>query len=223
MPRPTVRPGWPGERFAPGGLATFRDRTGREVTGKVVELRRNHAIIAGGGSGRWQVGYRLLWTEEAARPGFTLGEIETIANRLMDKHGRSNGLSEKWQVAFDLAPARAGQCAYSEQRIYLSVGHCLKASRAEVRDTILHEIAHALAGPRHHHDAVWQRIARTIGCTARRCTTTRHAGGRWIARCKCGMTYSRHRLTKRMRTQAICTRCGQGVSWQIDGTGESIR
>ena len=64
MPRQTVEPGWPGERFAPGGVATFRDRAGRQVTGKVVELRKNHAIVAGGGNGRWRVGYRRLWAEE---------------------------------------------------------------------------------------------------------------------------------------------------------------
>ena len=39
---------------------------------------------------------------------------------------------------------------------------------AEVRETILHEIAHARVGASHGHDAVWQAEARRIGSTGRR-------------------------------------------------------
>ena len=34
-------------------------------------------------------------------------------------------------------------------------------------DTILHEMAHALVGQVHGHDAVWQ--AQVLGCSGRRC------------------------------------------------------
>jgi hypothetical protein len=40
---------------------------------------------------------------------------------------------------------------------------------AQVRDTILHEIAHALAGPRTGHREVWQATAKAIGCSSMRC------------------------------------------------------
>jgi hypothetical protein len=39
----------------------------------------------------------------------------------------------------------------------------------EVRDTILHEIAHALAPPGAGHGAKWQAVALSIGCSGRRC------------------------------------------------------
>lgn len=37
-------------------------------------------------------------------------------------------------------------------------------SRADVLETLLHEIAHAIAGPGLGHGAEWQAIAREIGC-----------------------------------------------------------
>lgn len=37
------------------------------------------------------------------------------------------------------------------------------------RNTVLHEIAHIIAGARHGHDDVWKRIAMNIGCTGERC------------------------------------------------------
>jgi predicted SprT family Zn-dependent metalloprotease len=41
------------------------------------------------------------------------------------------------------------------------------ASEAQVRDVILHEIAHVRVGHAHHHDAVWKEEARRLGATPR--------------------------------------------------------
>jgi predicted SprT family Zn-dependent metalloprotease len=42
--------------------------------------------------------------------------------------------------------------------------------KREVRETILHEIAHALAGPKvRAHGREWGEIALRIGCNGRRC------------------------------------------------------
>ena len=37
----------------------------------------------------------------------------------------------------------------------------------EVKNTLLHEIAHALVGPGHRHNRVWRQKAREIGCDAK--------------------------------------------------------
>jgi hypothetical protein len=39
----------------------------------------------------------------------------------------------------------------------------------EIVDTILHEIAHALVGPRHGHDTVWKAKCTDIGARPERC------------------------------------------------------
>ena len=42
---------------------------------------------------------------------------------------------------------------------------------AEFDDTVLHEIAHVIAGPRAKHGPVWRGIALEIGCNGERCHT----------------------------------------------------
>lgn len=42
-------------------------------------------------------------------------------------------------------------------------------SMAQLVDTILHEIAHVVAGCDHGHGIEWQRVALRLGCSANRC------------------------------------------------------
>jgi len=43
------------------------------------------------------------------------------------------------------------------------------ASSEQLTDTILHEIAHALAGPAAKHGPAWKAIARRLGATPKSC------------------------------------------------------
>jgi ribulose-5-phosphate 4-epimerase/fuculose-1-phosphate aldolase len=87
-----------------------------------------------------------------------------LATALMAEHGLCG-----WRIKLDHARRRAGLCDFSAKVISLSRHYVRHAEPDHIRDTILHEIAHALVGPRHGHDAVWRRKAREIGCTATRC------------------------------------------------------
>ncbi|MBO6576908.1 MAG: SprT-like domain-containing protein [Rhodothermales bacterium] len=81
----------------------------------------------------------------------------------------AHGLSA-WSFRFDNARTRAGVCRYDDRVIGLS-RHYVRANEAdEVRGTILHEIAHALAGPQAGHGPRWKRIARELGAPTERCT-----------------------------------------------------
>lgn len=72
-----------------------------------------------------------------------------------------------WNGGLDNARRRFGVCRMSRKQISLSRHLCELNSDAEVRDTILHEIAHALAWERHGvncgHDKRWQAICIEIG------------------------------------------------------------
>ena len=81
------------------------------------------------------------------------------------------------------------------------------------RNTVLHELAHVLAGCEHHHNYVWRMVARRIGCNAQRThrmAVKRRPGG--TATClRCGqdmklgpVQYGRH--------MAIVRKGGQGYS-----------
>jgi predicted SprT family Zn-dependent metalloprotease len=106
----------------------------------------------------------------------------------------------------DRAKGRAGICHYSRRQIGLSGPLTALHSEAEVRDTILHEVAHALAGPAAKHGPRWKAVARRIGCSGERCvpTTSPRVPGTWVGVCPQGHTADRHRRPERV---LLCRPC----------------
>ena len=128
-----------------------------------------------------------------------------LATALMRKHGLIG-----WQVKFDNARRRAGQCDFFNQTISLSRFYIGYADVDHIRDTILHEIAHALAGPHHGHDAVWRQIAQEIGCSAKRCHNLVFAKAKWLMRCPKGcFEVERHRR----KSALVCASCKIAVEF----------
>lgn len=89
-----------------------------------------------------------------------------LAVGLMRQHGL-NG----WTFEFDNAKRRAGVCRYRCKVISLSRHYVrLNADNYEdIRDTILHEIAHAIAGFKAAHGPAWKAVCRRIGAKPERC------------------------------------------------------
>ena len=81
---------------------------------------------------------------------------------------RLHGL-KGWLFTFDGAVRRFGSCDYNTKTITLSRKLTRLNDEATVRNVVLHEIAHALAGPRAGHGPAWRAQAEGIGCDARRC------------------------------------------------------
>ena len=212
--RTEVTDAFAGQACPAGSIVEFELR-GRTMRGKVAELTPRQAVIGGLGERRWRVPYRLLTTIERAGNGSTLKEIKLRADNLLRQYQRSGHLGADWRIALDTSPRRAGSCAHAARTIYLAVGHCLIAPNDEVTDTILHEIAHAIAGARHGHDAHWRRIAAALGCSAKRCTSETHTATRWIGKCGCTKPHHRQVLTRRTRG-ARCLRCHEPISWRIN-------
>ena len=204
---------FPGAAFPPGTRVSFTTKTGA-LEGTVQKLLSRWARVGTQHEGLWNVPYdaltRVALAGESAMP---LKEVETLGLHLIREHEMVNGLKKGWKFAFDLAPVRGGVCRYKEKLIALSVTYCLKASKAEIVDTILHEIAHAIAGPNHGHDEEWKTVARRIGCTAKRCHHVDHTPPRWRGQCGCGKEWKRQRLTRRART-GHCPQCKGRIAWQ---------
>lgn len=92
--------------------------------------------------------------------------VKGLACTLMQKHNL-HLLGYRFQ--FNNRRRSAGICNYRKKTIELSLPLAQLSNIVDVTDTILHEIAHALVGSNHHHDAVWQRKAIEIGCNGKRC------------------------------------------------------
>ncbi len=118
---------------------------------------------------------------------------------------REHGL-DGWQVVVDRAKTRAGVCRFGRRQIGISGPLTRLHDVDEVRDTLLHEIAHALVGPEHGHDAVWRAKAVEIGSSGERCVSpdAPRVDGDWLGRCPAGHERHRHRAPTRL---ASCARC----------------
>jgi hypothetical protein len=79
----------------------------------------------------------------------------------MNEHGLTD-----WSVRLNqnMDSRYLGLCSYKDKCIILSAHHIDIHPSPDVTNTILHEIAHALVGPGHAHNQVWQEKAKSIGC-----------------------------------------------------------
>ncbi|NHA66822.1 SprT-like domain-containing protein [Phycicoccus flavus] len=132
-----------------------------------------------------------------------VGHAVALGRRLLREHGL-----EGWTVVADRAKTRAGVCRFGRREIGISGPLTALHPEEEVRDTLLHEIAHALVGPEHGHDAVWRATAVRIGCSGERCVSpdAPRVPGDWVGRCPAGHEKTRHRAPTRL---ASCGRCSR--------------
>jgi hypothetical protein len=94
-------------------------------------------------------------------------QAQTKARQLFDRHGL-----HEWRLSVEnlrnpnLYPTKGcsfmGLCDHESKtiRIHFGIG-------TQFRQTLLHEIAHALRGPGAGHDEQWSKIALDLGCTSR--------------------------------------------------------
>lgn len=94
-----------------------------------------------------------------------LADARTIANAAIERHLPGQG----WSFAFDNSRRRFGCCNYNKKQITLSKHLVHLNSEGVVNNTILHEVAHAMAPRGSGHNVVWRRQAQAIGCTGQRC------------------------------------------------------
>ena len=224
MPERPIDTHFAGQRFPVGSVVTFLDRDRRSVLGTVTELRRHEAIVAAGETGRSRVGYAGLQLIKAGPTGgATIQQVVDHAAQLLEHHLNTGAPATWWRFRFETATGRAGICRYTTSTIALQVTYVLRAPWDDIRDTLLHEVAHAIVGPGHAHNAVWQTAARRIGCTAKRCSTVTHSLKRWIGQCLlCRDRWFRQRLTAKVRQRSLCPRRRSRIAWRINALGEGL-
>lgn len=139
-----------------------------------------------------------------------------IGLELMDKHGLT---ALGWKFQMDNAKRRFGVCKHRSKLISISLALTQLNPEEQVTDTILHEIAHALVGPKHGHDYVWKAKAIEIGCKPERCYGEEvvRPKGNYTAICpnpKCGHVHTRLKKQKKGR-KTSCAVCTKGFSLSV--------
>ena len=124
-----------------------------------------------------------------------------LGRELLERHGLRD-----WSIVLDRAKRRAGVCRPARKEIGLSAPLTALHPEAEVRDTLLHEIAHALVGPHRGHDDLWRATALRIGCSGQRCSSPDAPAieGDWVGTCPAGHRRTAHRRPSR---PSACGRC----------------
>jgi|14BtaG_2_1085337.scaffolds.fasta_scaffold28261_2 predicted SprT family Zn-dependent metalloprotease len=83
-----------------------------------------------------------------------------------------------WKFVWDnKATCRYGQCRYYKKEIGITKKLASINTIEESQDVVLHEIAHALTGSGHGHDAVWKRMCIKVGARPERCYSSEENGG----------------------------------------------
>ena len=79
-----------------------------------------------------------------------------LANTLLEKHKL-----DYYKFAFTDNVSFYGLC--SHDTIYINYNYALNSDIEDITQTILHEIAHAIAGIENGHNFYWKAIAQDIG------------------------------------------------------------
>jgi predicted SprT family Zn-dependent metalloprotease len=191
--------------FDAGDRVSF-DFRGTVLRGVIVRLNPTRTHVLGDDGKEYQVPYGMLNSlavnqslTASIRNEAELAAVARLARELMVKHQLN-----QWSFQFDHATKRAGCCHYATHLLSLSHEFAKRAPDEEIRETILHEIAHALVGQAHGHDDVWRAKALETGCSGRRCHDLQFTPPRYIVKCEQNCWVA---TAERRRRGAVCKRC----------------
>ena len=142
-----------------------------------------------------------------------LNQVVALGNQLMKQHGLT---SLGWFFELDNAKRRFGVCRFGNRTIGISRHLAALNDEAKVKDTILHEIAHALVGPGHGHDYTWKRKCIEIGAKPERCYSSTEVTTpklRYYAICEgCGHEHQRAKRINPLAGRRAC-KCQSHLPW----------
>lgn len=159
---------------------------------------------------------------ETTQTSLSHEQAKELALDLMQQHGLTE---DGWQFKWSNAKRQLGRASIRRKKQHhfgpvveiktISISrHLVELNPAsEVRETILHEIAHALAGLEHRHDEVWKATCRQIGAKPQRLADeqVRTVKPRYIVRCgTCNKDLQkRHRrVSPGVLNESYCFHCG---------------
>lgn len=112
----------------------------------------------------------------------TTGYLKNLACELIAQWGLDG-----WVFGWNTNKTRIGVCRHKSKRIELAIFRFENTVNSDLHlfiDTVKHEIAHALAGPRAGHGPVWKKWAVKVGAVPKACKRLKakdpSKGAKWL-------------------------------------------
>lgn len=117
----------------------------------------------------------------------------------------------EWTFGFDHAKRRAGLCNFTAKRITVSRHLAVRYDDDEIHQVLLHEVAHAIAGPAAGHGSAWKQVADELGYVGGRLLDSGAAAelAPWVGTCPSGHEHYRYRRPTRIQS---CGKCARGFN-----------
>ena len=134
-------------------------------------------------------------------------EIFLMARDLISKHSEL----DLWRFSFENYKKSFGRCNYTTRTISISSYLCDSMTNIAIKDTLIHEIAHALTRG-HGHDNVWRRKCAELGGVPERTASLSKSliegailQSKYTLTCPCcGYKIPKHRAIKHSISCGIC-------------------
>ena len=129
-----------------------------------------------------------------------------MARQMLDEQGLT---ALGWSFKINSNKRRCGVCNPAKRRIEVSKYRLLDGEE-HVKETLAHEVAHAVVGCHNGHNHVWRSKALELGSLGTRCVDGMHnVEYKWQSVCpNCGVVGLKHRRPKKFFS---CRRCSNGV------------
>lgn len=146
-------------------------------------------------------------------------EVQQLSDKLLKEHylsvdyfnAQTDGTSKVqkslyelgWRTNFAKSTKYLACCEHQTKRVVFSLQFLEASSEIEIKNTALHEIAHALVGPYHAHDEVWRAKAIELGIEPKVCGNISLDNSRSIS------VVEQKERVKIGQLQKICPKCGE--------------
>lgn len=118
-----------------------------------------------------------------------------------------------WEIRFSNGKRYLGHCKCSKKTISISRIYLASNPYPVMKDTLLHEIAHAvhfIRTGKTNHGKEWKQIAEKVGCTPKRCADLNEViapKGRYVGICPaCSRETNFYRKIKRAYSCSMCSK-----------------
>ena len=115
---------------------------------------------------------------------------------------------QDWGFGMNHTKRSLAICDYTKRTIFIS-SYFLRGENCNeksMRNSILHEIAHALAGSKNGHNEEWKRIALSIGCDGHRCGSMDKPKGSYLMVCP-NFCFKQEYYRKPKVEGKVCLKC----------------